>query len=384
MTAATPARTSIRLPRWLSVLGSAGVPEALVACALLALSVVGAQAQSWPQIVVEVTLALLAGSTGRWPRVGAIGTGLALAALVWLNQESLPVTALTLYIPIVSAGVRGLRRLRNACAIWYMALIAALSIQISSSPGDAAQSILVLGALMLGAWGASRSIGKLRHASATAEEHRVASLQSQRRSIARDLHDTVAYATTTMIMRAEEIKLRTEDPRLVEDLDFIIATGRRSVRDLRGMLEALRRNDPAFDTDVEGSPWRVVSVGDVIETRRRELAEHGLAFTARVEGDVEALPESVRETVAKLVVEATSNMVKHAAPGPCRLIIDVADDQLEAVFTNRVPEGGVSTSGGGLGLLGAAERVEALGGELEATEASGAWILRAQLPIGGE
>ena len=38
-------------------------------------------------------------------------------------------------------------------------------------------------------------------------------------------------------------------------------------------------------------------------------------------------------------------------------------------------------SAGGLGIIGALERVEALGGELEATAASGTWILRAQLPV---
>ena len=35
-----------------------------------------------------------------------------------------------------------------------------------------------------------------------------------------------------MVMRAEQMKLRaTDDPELLADLDFIIATGRRSVRD---------------------------------------------------------------------------------------------------------------------------------------------------------
>ena len=101
------------------------------------------------------------------------------------------------------------------------------------------------------------------------------------------------------------------------------------------------------------------------------------------DADLDSLPSSVRETLAKLVVEATSNMVKHAGKGPCRLIIEVQDDTLEAVFTNRLRAGHRQDGGRpGLGLVGAAERVRAIGGELEATAASGTWILRAQLPIG--
>ncbi|WP_232548742.1 sensor histidine kinase [Propioniciclava soli] len=375
-----------RLPTWVGTLGSAGVPESLVALVLLSLSLFSAGATPTGQhIVVEVVLALFAGASGRWPVIGALGTGAALVVLVLLHGESLPVSALSVYIPVVSTGVRGLRRLRDLCAIWYTVLLAALSFQISLTIDDAVQSILVLGALMLGAWGAGRSIGRLRLQGADAEERRLASLQAQRRSIARDLHDTVAYATSTMIMRAEQIKLRSAgDAELVADLDFIIATGRRSVRDLRGMLETLRRTDPAFDADTHASPWRTMPVTEVIESRRRELAGHGLILSTSLEADLDGLPESVRETLAKLVVEATSNMVKHAAPGPCRLIIETHDDLVEAVFTNRqrTPHGDGAERG--LGLLGAAERVEALGGELEVTPVSGTWILRAQLPIGGE
>lgn len=374
-----------RVPQWISRLGSGGVAEALVALLLLILSIAaGDQPVPTPQLLIDVAVALFAGSSGRWPRIGGVGTGVLLMILPLVHIGLIPAVVFVMYIPVVSAGIRGHARLRDALALWYLAVTFLLSAQRAGTLSDIIQTDIIFGGLMLGAWGAGHSVHRLLRENERAADLRLESLKAQRRGIARDLHDTVAYATSTMIMRAEQIKLRSpDDPQLAADLDFIISTGRRSVRDLRGMLEALRRNDPAFDVE-PASPWRLVSVDDVIEARTRELHAHGLELSARVDADLPALPESVREALAKLIVEATSNMVKHAAPGPCRMLIEAHDDMLEVVFTNRLLAGARPAVDGGLGLLGARERIQALGGELEATPASGTWILRAQLPIGGE
>lgn len=374
-----------RLPEWANRLGSGGVGEALAAAALFLFSeVFFGGTLTTGQLLVDLALALSAGASGRWALAGGIGVGLSLSAMAFVHDGGIPLVMMCMFIPVVSAGVRGLTRLRDLFALWYVATTVLLASMMSATAEEAFQSTLIMGALMFAGWGVSRTVLRLRREGQRLRDLRLDSLKAQRRSIARDLHDTVAYATTTMIMRAEEIKLRTaDDPALVSDLDFIISTGRRSVRDLRGMLEALRRNDPSFDVDPVASAWRVVSVPDVLESRTRELAEYGLTLQTVVDADLDALPGSVRETLAKLVVEATSNMVKHASPGPCQVLIEARDDTLEVVFTNRAttpqppaPEG--------LGLLGATERVEALGGELEATHASSTWIVRAQLPIGGQ
>lgn len=376
------------VPRWISRLGLGGVPEAVAALAVLVVSLSANEPPptTW-SLIADVALALSAGISGRWPQLGGVGAGVALMTIPFVHTGLIPFVLFAMYIPVVSAGVRGHDRLRDLLALWYTAaafLIAGL--RAGSNPSDAILTDIIFVGLMVGAWGVGRSVNRLRRENQRAADLRLASLKDQRRMIARDLHDTVAYATTTMIMRAEEIKLRrSDDAQLVADLEFIINTGRRSVRDLRGMLEALRRNDPAFDIDADASPWRIVSLRDVIAARTSELRSHGIDLGVAVDADLDSLPESVRETLAKLIVEATSNMVKHAGPGPCRMLIEVHDDTLEVAFINRTqPSGGRRSAGSGLGLLGATERVEALGGELEAGEASGTWIMRAQLPIGGE
>ncbi len=381
---ATP-RPARRFPRWVARLGRSGVPEAIVGLFAYMYN------EAFPSIdgnrtlaeaIVDFLLCFFAALTGRWPRVGTLGVAATLIAQVLVSDE-LSVTVFAMFVPIVSNGAHGRTVLRDIAAPLYFALAIVKTMPLNDTLGDQLQTVIIWAVLVGLAWGTGRTIHRLRREGQEQAELRTAALRSQRRSIARDLHDTVSYATTTMIMRAEQIKLRAgDDPQLTEDLDFIIATGRRSVRDLRGMMETLRRNDPELDLE-QNTPWRLLTVTDVIAERQAELAAHGLTLQVTSDADLDSLPSSVRETLAKLVVEATSNMVKHAGKGPCRLIVEVQDDTLEAVFTNRMRAGHRTDTGrSGLGLVGAAERVRAIGGELEATAASGTWILRAQLPIG--
>lgn len=372
-----------------SRLGTGGVPEALSATAIFAFSeaTYDPGKLSGLQLGTDVALALFAGLSGRWPRLGGSGAGIALGVFGFVHFStpiSFPLTFTCALIPVVSTGARGFVRLRDLLALWYFTTLVLMTTAAAATPTEGIQSSLLMGGLMLLAWASGRTVYRLRTEREQQAELGMESLRAQRRGIARDLHDTVAYSTTTMIMRAEEIKLRTTDEQLIADLNFIIVTGRRSVRDLRGMLETLRRSDPSFHLDTsDGSPWTVTTIGDVLDARVRELAAHGLTATVSVGADLDNLPRSIHQTLAKVIVEATSNMVKHSARGACAILIESDDGILEAVFTNPVRPGSPPSSRG-FGLLGASERVEAIGGELEATTASGTWILRVQLPVGGE
>ena len=387
MTVSAPTRRPRRprVPTWVAHLGRSGVPEALGATLMFAYN------EAFPNpgverepisALVDVALCFFAGLSGRWPRVGTAGVAVCLFVMVAALPD-LSTTVFVMFIPILSTGAHGHTILRDISAPLYFALAVTKTLPFNETPSEQLQTVIIWVVLVGLAWGTGRTIDRLRKIGEQQSKLHTQALRSQRRSIARDLHDTVSYATTTMIMRAEQIKLREgDDPTLTEDLDFIIATGRRSVRDLRAMMETLRRNDPDLDLE-DDAPWRLLTVSDVIQERQVELAAHGLSLQVTTEADLDALPASVRETLAKLIVEATSNMVKHAGKGPCRLIIEVDDGVLEAVFTNVLRPGATGRSRTGFGIIGATERVSAIGGELEATAASGTWILRAQLPLGG-
>ena len=384
MHAADLRRWRRQFPAWLARLGTSGFPEAAMATVLF-LYVEVFSTPSGDRTSVFAVNALLCGSaavSGRWPRLGVAGVITGLTIMNAIPADQLRMSTLALFIPIVSTGMRGRTWLADVFSIVSYLLACILTVPLSDGMSEKVESVIVWGLAIGLARIIGHTIDRLRRETKAHAALRFASLRRQRRDIAHDLHDTLAYATTTMIMRAEQMKLRTDDPATQADLDFIISTGRRSVRDLRSMMEALRRNDPDQASGTV-TMWRLVTIADVLDERVKELNAHGLALQVSAPKDIDhLLPESIRETLGKLIVEATSNMVKHAAPGPCRVIIEVDENAAEAVFTN-LTEPGSFASDEGLGLLGAAERVEALGGEFEATAASGTWIVRAQLPLGG-
>lgn len=333
-------------------------------------------------LVVELLLCAAAGLVGRWTIPSALATGVVMTGLLALPPGQPRPSVLAPLIVIASLGTRGFRALSAGFAVWFFA-VTTLSELPNARTAERLLSFSVGWAIIaVIAWAFGQMIHELADERVRSKVDRTAAVQAQRRTIARDLHDTIAYSTTSIILRAEQAKLRgVSDPVLAADLDYIIAAGRNSMRDLRGMMETLRRNQLA--PDEPHSPWKISSLEDVLRERTAELRTHAFVPTTHVEADLAALPESVRETLAKVVVEATANMVKHGDPaGPCTIMIEGDADEIEAVFINKPAPGRSSTMSAQLGLVGARERVEALGGEVDVTSESPTWVVRVRIPLG--
>lgn len=366
----------VRVPR--------GLPEAIGA-GLVVLMVVGTRERFTGDragFFLELLMILCAGAVGLWPVQASVAAVLAMTSLLALPLELKRPTMIVMTLVVGSLVARGLRPLAGGIAAWWL-LVTFLFETTPMRPWS-----LVLANMMFWvvtaaiAWAFGEAIHRLRTVQARNLVDRTTALQAQRRAIARDLHDTVATATTSIILRAEQAKLRgVPNPELTADLDYIIGAGRNAMRDLRGMMETLRRNEP--DRDEPQAPWQISSLDEVLAARLAELREHRFPVTSHVDADLTALPESVRETLAKVVVEATANMLRHGDPsGPVSVMIETSDADVEAVFINRPrPAGSARHDTPQLGLVGARERVEALGGELEVTSESPAWVVRARIPL---
>ena len=93
-----------------------------------------------------------------------------------------------------------------------------------------------------------------------------------------------------------------------------------------------------------------------------------------------AVPESVGLAVYRIVQEAVTNVVKHAAPAACRATVTVRPDEVRVEVTDdgRRP---VLPAGSGHGLIGMRERVALHGGEFSAGPRSGGgFAVTASLP----
>jgi signal transduction histidine kinase len=103
-----------------------------------------------------------------------------------------------------------------------------------------------------------------------------------------------------------------------------------------------------------------------------------------------AWPPELSSTVYRVVQEALTNAVRHAA-GASLVTVTVRHDprQVTVEVTDDGPAAGATAARpGGYGLIGMRERVEALGGTLDAGPAgtsdsgeTGGWTVRATLPV---
>jgi signal transduction histidine kinase len=105
---------------------------------------------------------------------------------------------------------------------------------------------------------------------------------------------------------------------------------------------------------------------------------------AQVQGQPRVLPQSLELSVYRVVQEALTNVVRHAAPPVTAAVVIRYDDDAGVVI--EVTDDGHGTaskrgSGGGHGLAGMRERVLLLGGELSAgPRAGGGYQVVARLP----
>ena len=115
----------------------------------------------------------------------------------------------------------------------------------------------------------------------------------------------------------------------------------------------------------------------------QRVADAGQPVTLRVDGQPRALPQSLELSVYRVVQEALTNVVRHAAPPVTAAVVIRYDDGgvvVEVTDDGRGP-GSKRGGGGGHGLAGMRERVSLLGGELSAgPRAGGGYQVVARLP----
>jgi signal transduction histidine kinase len=216
------------------------------------------------------------------------------------------------------------------------------------------------------------------------ESEERAARADERAAIARELHDVVAHHVASMVLRAGVARhvLPGLDPRVAEVFDDLHRTGTTALADLRRLVALLRdpkgiRGEAAL-TAIEPSALPA-ALGVAVDTARRS----GLLVDADISPAVSRLDAARGLAVLRLTQEALTNVAKHAGPAArARLSVAVLDGDVRwEVADDGGGAGGPDTPpGGGHGLTGMRERVEVLGGRLEAGPADGGWRVRTVLP----
>lgn len=201
-------------------------------------------------------------------------------------------------------------------------------------------------------------------------------VQLERGRIARELHDVVAHHLAVIVVQAGAGRMTTP-------VDAV-ADGAR-LRDIADSAQQALR-DMARLVDVLAADHRPVDLVGRLQVLVERSQRSGIEVDAALTRPPASLPPAVVDTVAAVVQEALTNVVKHAHGALVRLTLDGAGEYVAVEVANGT--GGVSTdlavTGSTMGLAGMRERVEACCGTFEAgPDSNGGWLLRAVVPLTG-
>lgn len=243
-------------------------------------------------LMLAVAFIVLGVATGWWPTAAGVGRGLLLmTSLAIPSEDSFAIFGVL--IPITILGLHRNQRARMLLAVWYFAglvMLTALRYPRAESFAEDLSTMLFFAVLIIASW----LLGSALHALSQVRRHEAqAVVRGVQVTVAQELHDTVAHSLSLIAMRSDQARLAGQGT--PEDLSFIAAHSRQAIHDLRGMLEALRR-DPHISVSQE-NPWQVDSLESSLAQFSTRLEEAGFTVAAITEGDLGALPTSADRTL---------------------------------------------------------------------------------------
>ncbi|GAB2852502.1 hypothetical protein GCM10022221_59910 [Actinocorallia aurea] len=331
-------------------------------CALLALAALG----------------LLASPAGRGPRraavIGGAAAAASLAATAMLHArdaEPLGFAEPAALLAVVALVARRGSPVPAAVAAGGAAVALVLR-PLAGSPGELDVILALL--LALGAAGAAAA-GTAARLVALDRRRRASEVRlAQRAEFARDLHDFVAHHVTGIVVRAQGARAVAErrpelaGPALAE----IERAGAEALTAMRRMVGVLRE---------AGEGRTAEGVGDVRALVAGFRLPSGAGAVLGEGAGCDALPVEVAATAHRVVLEALTNVRRHA-PDASEVAVLLDRSPGEARVEVRDDGGRRARPGRGFGLAGLAERVAMVGGTLRAgPREGGGWSVEARLPV---
>ncbi|CAL9640815.1 hypothetical protein SUDANB145_06329 [Streptomyces sp. enrichment culture] len=348
------------------------------------------------------------------PPVWSVETVMALAATVlWMNARQQPrrrLPWLVLTLALCSLGATVLVTALGAHGTWgwseALALllvltavthraagrptvlaIAALFLALCVQPSRSLDTGMLFGFLQGLAAAVAVVIGLHLRFQAAAHEQQLAAVRAEQRAeFARDLHDFVAHHVTGIVVQAQGARyVAGLDPdRTVDALGQIEQAGTRTLTAMRRMVGVLRHGN-------EEPPLAPpAGLGELAPLVEDFAAADDIRVRLSVDDIPDDLPVEVTSTAYRVVMEALTNVRKHAdTASRVEVSIRRTPQQLLVRVANDGPPAPPRRSGTarfrtrpGFGLVGLAERVGTIGGRIEAgPRDDGGWVVDAALPV---
>jgi signal transduction histidine kinase len=228
-------------------------------------------------------------------------------------------------------------------------------------------------------------LGALRDRAAALERERESAAArgaaEERLRIARDVHDLVGHALSGIAVQSSTARVALDAGRFGAArtaLSAVESASRAALAEMRQLLGGLRAGDA-------GQYGPAPGLGD-LPGLVEGLRVQGVAVTLSA-GELGEVPGAASLAAYRVVQEALTNAVKHAAGSRVTVAVAAAGGALLATVEDYAPQAAPPGERvGGHGLAGMRERVAGLGGEVSAGPADDhpGWRVRVRIPYGRE
>ena len=215
--------------------------------------------------------------------------------------------------------------------------------------------------------------GVARERALLEERARTAAL-AERSRIARDIHDVLAHSLGGLVLQLDAVEALLESGKTAEAASRVTAArglAAEGLDEARRAVDALR--DPDAAADLAGA------IEQLVATHRSVGASASLSTT----GEPSPLSDDAAGALRRAAQEVLSNARRHAPGQPTALELDWRPDEVALTATTPLADDidGPSSAGGGRGLVGLRERMEALGGSAQWEVRAGGFVVTAQVPL---
>jgi signal transduction histidine kinase len=340
--------------------------------------------------IVQTALIMVLIVRRRYPAAVFLAASAVALAQWLLGFPLLGDVALLIALYTVAAHESRPRALMAAAVLEVGAAMAAVRWQLA---GTAPRSLLFLTAMVvaslfagLTAASGSRYLAwmdeRARRLEVERDQQAVIATAAERTRIARDLHDIVSHGLSVVITLADAAAVvgRAEPARGAEAMTDASEVARQALADLRAMLGVLRTDEPAAGLAPQPG---LGDLGGLVERVRAT----GLAVDLTMEGTPFPLGAAAELTMYRIVQEALTNTLRHAAArhAAVAIVYDRPQVRIRVTDDGQARAAGMQPAGDGHpghGIGGMRERAALHGGTLRAgpnPDTQDGWLVEATL-----
>ncbi len=208
----------------------------------------------------------------------------------------------------------------------------------------------------------------------------------ERRRIAREVHDVIAHSlSVTMLHLTGARRALQQDADIDDAVDALTDAerlGRQAMTDIRRTV-GLLDSGPTGGSSPKISPEPgIADIPDLID----DFVQAGLTASLRMQGPTGWVSAAVGLALYRITQESLANVAKHAPASKVSVHLMISPSAALLSIVNGVPVGVcvAAASPAGRGLSGMRQRVELLGGTIDAGPCRAGWSVRAEIPLTGD